>query len=113
MVTALKQTWTAPSLYLPPSGGVRSARPMTGMEKLFDIALPEGMGLGHKPGQFVEVSLFGVGEAPISICSSPSRSNGSFQLCVRRAGDLTGLLHTLTPGSPLGSRGRVGPRRPR
>src|SRR3972149_3606149 len=67
MVTALKQTWTAPSIYLPTYGVVRSVRPMTGMEKLFDIALPEGMSLGHKPGQFVEVSLFGVGEAPIRI----------------------------------------------
>jgi len=108
MVTALKQTLIDPSIYLPTYGVVRSVRPMTGMEKLFDIALPEGMSLGHKPGQFVEVSLFGVGEAPISICSSPSRSNGSFQLCVRRAGDLTGLLHTLAPGSPIGIRGPFG-----
>jgi len=108
MVTALKQTLIDPSIYLPTYGVVRSVRPMTGMEKLFDIALPEGMTLGHKPGQFVEVSLFGVGEAPISICSSPSRSNGSFQLCVRRAGDVTGLLHTLTPGSPIGIRGPFG-----
>ena len=108
MVTALKQTLIDPSIYLPTYGVVRSVRPMTGMEKLFDIALPEGMSLGHKPGQFVEVSLFGVGEAPISICSSPSRSHGSFQLCVRRAGDLTGLLHTLTPGSPIGIRGPFG-----
>ena len=108
MVTALKQTLIDPSIYLQTYGVVRSVRPMTGMEKLFDIALPEGMSLGHKPGQFVEVSLFGVGEAPISICSSPSRSNGSFQLCVRRAGDLTGLLHTLAPGSPIGIRGPFG-----
>ena len=108
MVTALKQTLIDPSIYLPTYGVVRSVRPMTGMEKLFDIALPEGMTLGHKPGQFVEVSLFGVGEAPISICSSPSRSNGSFQLWVRRAGDVTGLLHTLTPGSPIGIRGPFG-----
>ncbi len=31
----------------------------------------------------------GVGEAPICISSSPSRSNGTFELCVRRTGDLT------------------------
>ncbi len=108
MATALKQTLVDPSIYLPTYGVIRSVRQMTSMEKLFDIALPEGLSLGHKPGQFVEVSLLGVGEAPISICSSPSRSNGSFQLCVRRAGDLTGLLHALTPGSPVGIRGPFG-----
>jgi len=58
------------------------------------------MSLNHDPGQFVQVSLFGVGEAPISISSSPSRSNGSFQLCVRRAGDLTSVIHQLKPGIP-------------
>ncbi len=108
MATALKQTLVDPSIYLPTYGVIRNVRPMTSMEKLFDITLPEGLSLGHKPGQFVEVSLLGVGEAPISICSSPSRSNGSFQLCVRRAGDVTGLLHALTPGSPVGIRGPFG-----
>src|SRR3990172_810447 len=108
MVTALKQTLIDPSIYLPTYGVVRSVRPMTGMEKLFDIALPEGMSLGHKPGQFVEVSLFGVGEAPISISSSPSRSNGAFELCVRRAGDLTGVLHRKQPGDMIGIRGPFG-----
>jgi len=47
---------------------------------------------------FVQVSLFGVGEAPISISSSPSRSNGTFELCVRRIGDLTSMIHQLNPG---------------
>lgn len=66
------------------------------------------MSLGHRPGQFVEVSILGVGEAPISISSSPSRSNGSFELCVRRAGDLTGMLHRLGPGDAIGVRGPFG-----
>ena len=54
----------------------------------FTVELPRGQSLGHRPGQFVEVSVFGVGEAPISISSSPSRSNGKFELCVRKVGDV-------------------------
>jgi NAD(P)H-flavin reductase len=50
----------------------------------------------------------GVGEAPISISSSPSRTNGSFQMCVRKAGDFTGVMHKLQPGDSLGVRGPFG-----
>jgi len=82
--------------------------PMTALEKLFTIELPEGRSLGHNPGQFVMVSVLGVGEAPISITSSPSRSNGTFQLCVRRVGDVTNALHALKPGAKIGVRGPYG-----
>jgi sulfite reductase subunit B len=81
---------------------------MTELEKMFTLELPGGRGLGNEPGQFVEVSLFGIGEAPISISSSPSRSNGTFELCVRRVGDVTSAMHALEPGSVLGVRGPFG-----
>jgi sulfite reductase subunit B len=78
------------------------------LEKLFTLELPDGASLGNEPGQFVEVSLFGIGEAPISISSSPSRSNGTFELCVRRVGDVTNAMHQMEPGSMLGIRGPFG-----
>jgi NAD(P)H-flavin reductase len=78
------------------------------MEKVFTIELPHGQSLGHRPGQFVQVSLFGIGEAPISISSSPSRSNGTFELCVRQVGDVTRALHKLDTGATLGIRGPFG-----
>ena len=53
------------------------------MKKLFRIVLPHGEILDQDPGQFVEVSLFGVGEAPISVCSSPTQFE-DFELCVRK-----------------------------
>jgi len=81
---------------------------MTAMEKLFTLQLPGGRSLGNDPGQFVECSLMGVGEAPISITSSPSRSNGTFELCIRRVGDLTNALHQLGPGDVIGVRGPFG-----
>lgn len=77
------------------------------LEKLFKIVLPDDEVLDHDPGQFVEVSLFGVGEAPISICSSPTQLD-FFELCVRKAGRFTEALHQLKVGDEVGIRGPFG-----
>ncbi len=95
-------------LFLPVQGKIASIVPMTSLEKVFTIELPQGLSLGHRPGQFIEVSVYGVGEAPISISSSPSRSNGTFELCVRKVGDVTGALHKLQEGDTIGIRGPFG-----
>ncbi|MEJ5197708.1 MAG: FAD-binding oxidoreductase, partial [Anaerolineae bacterium] len=99
---------TVGSIYVPSPAKIVKIEQMTALEKLFTIELPEGQSLGHEPGQFVEVSLFGIGEAPISITSSPSRSNGSFELCVRKVGDVTTALHKLPVGATIGVRGPFG-----
>ena len=96
------------SIYTPEFARLVDVRPLTELEKLFTIELPKGRSLGHDPGQFVMVSVPGVGEAPISITSSPSRSNGTFELCVRRVGDVTGALHRMKPGDYVGIRGPFG-----
>ena len=96
------------SIYAPEMARLTDARPLTELEKLFKIELPGGRSLGHAPGQFVMLSIPGVGEAPISITSSPSRSNGHFELCVRRMGDVTTALHRLEPGAFVGIRGPFG-----
>jgi sulfhydrogenase subunit gamma (sulfur reductase) len=105
---SLVETLETTSIYLPRTMFISDVRPLTQLEKLFTIELPEGVSLHHRPGQFVEVSVLGVGEAPISISSSPSRSNTSFELCVRRAGRLTNALHALGPGDLIGIRGPFG-----
>ncbi len=96
------------SVYQPIMARLVRVEPMTELEKLFTLELPAGVHLGNEPGQFVEVSLLGVGEAPISISSSPSRSNGAFELCVRKVGDVTTALHNLEPGAMVGIRGPFG-----
>jgi sulfite reductase subunit B len=93
---------------MPIPAWITNIRMMTKLEKLFTVELPNGMSLTHDPGQFVEVSVLGVGEAPISISSSPSRSDGTFELCVRRVGSLTNALHSLEVGSTIGIRGPFG-----
>ena len=87
-------------------GRIIAAKQMTAAEKWFDIILEDGS-LDHEPGQFVQVELYGVGEAPISICSSPTK-RGSFEITVRAAGRMTNALHKLGEGDYLGIRGPFG-----
>ncbi|HWU38011.1 MAG TPA: FAD/NAD(P)-binding protein [Candidatus Acidoferrum sp.] len=95
------------SIYLPNMAEVTRTEQLTKMEKLFEIRLKNGQDLGHQPGQFVEVSLFGIGEAPISISSSPTKK-GSFELAVRAAGNVTQAMHRMEKGAVLGIRGPFG-----
>jgi NAD(P)H-flavin reductase len=95
-------------LFFPEMALITKIEALNDTNKLFTLELPEGHSLDHRPGQFVEVSLLGVGEAPISISSSPSRSNGVFELCVRQVGDVTTALHRLSPGANVGIRGPFG-----
>lgn len=96
------------SIYMPVPARITAVKPLTAHENLYTVTLPHELSLDHEPGQFVQVTVFGVGEAPISICSSPSRSNGTFELCVRRVGDLTNVIHALEPGGIIGIRGPFG-----
>jgi sulfite reductase subunit B len=93
---------------MPTPARITSIEQFTALEKLFRIELPSGFSLDHKPGQFVQLSVLGIGEAPISITSSPSRSNGHFELCVRRVGKLTNAMHALNVGDMVGIRGPFG-----
>jgi len=98
---------TDPHLYLPTSCRIETVQELTPREKLFRLRLADGSDLDHQPGQFVQVSLLGYGEAPISVASSPTR-RGYFELGVRRAGSLTTALHQLQPGAEIGIRGPFG-----
>ena len=93
--------------YVPKLATVIKKEPMTANETLFEIRLDDGTALGHKPGQFVEVSVFGIGEAPISISSSPTKKE-IFELCVRKLGNVTNKLHKLNVGDKVGIRGPFG-----
>lgn len=108
MSIQLLDTLSVDSIYMPTRAHILDIQVLSEKEKLFSIALPDGISLNHEPGQFIQVSLFGIGEAPISISSSPSRSNGKFEICVRRVGDLTNALHRLEPGDTIGLRGPFG-----
>jgi sulfhydrogenase subunit gamma (sulfur reductase) len=59
------------------------------------------------PGQFCELSLFGKGEAPFGIASSPTEK-GSLKFTINKAGVVTTALHQVEEGTPIGIRGPLG-----
>lgn len=60
-----------------------------------------------EPGQFVEVTVFGAGEAPIGFASNPSEKD-FFELTVVERGKVTGAMHRLKVGDKVGVRGPLG-----
>ena len=86
---------------------ILQTKKLTANEMLFEVALADGEVLDHEPGQFVMVSLLGIGEIPISVCSSPTKRD-SFELCVRAVGKATRSLHKLKAGDEIGIRGPYG-----
>jgi len=94
--------------YLPVRARLTDVVQETGSEldiKTFRLA-PEG-GMDFMPGQFLELSLPGVGEAPFGFASSPME-RGHIELCIRRMGALTGAVHDLEPGAFVFLRGPFG-----
>ncbi len=100
------------SHFLPKIATVKKVRQLTDLEKVLTLSLDNGAPLNHKPCQFVIVSQAGVGEAPISVSSWSSPSNGDtnnhFELCVRAVGNLTKKMHQLSENDKIGIRGPYG-----
>jgi len=95
------------NLYVPEKARVSKVEIFTPKERRLELELLSGKRLGHCAGQFVQVSILGIGEAPISIASPPSSTN-KFDLCVRAVGEVTNKLHQLKEGDELYIRGPFG-----
>ena len=61
----------------------------------------------HLPGQCGMLSMLGIGEAMISITSSPTRK-GFLEFSIKEMGKVTTALHQSPPGTKLGVRGPYG-----
>jgi len=61
----------------------------------------------YEPGQFQEVSVFGVGEATFCLTSSPTRK-GFIEFSVKRVGSVTQALHDMSEGEIVGIRAPFG-----
>ncbi|MFO7965365.1 MAG: FAD/NAD(P)-binding protein [Desulfobacterales bacterium] len=92
--------------YIPEPAVVNKATELTESEKSLSIRKKSGI-FHFNPGQFVQISVFGYGEAPFSVCSSPINSE-DFEICVRAVGNVSRSLHHLVPGSEIGIRGPYG-----
>ena len=61
----------------------------------------------YQPGQFVELSVFGVGESPFGLASSLERGD-YLEFAVNRVGTVTDALFRLDVGDQVGIRGPLG-----
>jgi len=98
------------NIYLPDIATITEVRDETADTKTFTLRFrdPEVQRrFDYRPGQFAEVSVFGVGEAPFCLASSPTRNSG-FQITVRSVGGVTQALHELGAGGEVGVRAPLG-----
>jgi sulfhydrogenase subunit gamma (sulfur reductase) len=102
---------TGANPYLPAEARIMRVTDLVRDVRLFDLRFVEpelARSFSFLPGQFVQLSVLGVGEAPFSLPCSPTRQ-GMFQLGIRRAGSLTDYLFDhIREGDTVGIRGPLG-----
>jgi len=89
---------------------ISSISPLIELVKLYRIRLLDPAvhsAFSFAPGQFVMLEVPGIGEAPFSISSSPSR-RGNLELCIRSVGTLTSFLAQCERGMRVGISGPFG-----
>ncbi len=94
--------------YVPELAEIISIKEQTPDVKTFEISLKDKRNFDYKPGQFVEITVFGHGEFPTSISSSPIPCKSCFETTVKNMGGTTASLHDLSPGDTIGVRGPFG-----
>ena len=98
------------NIYLPKMAEIIAIREETSGEraiKTFRVRLMEGEHFSHRPGQCAMISVFGKGEAMISIASSPLRDE-HLDFSIMRSGRVTQAIHDLHVGDIVGVRGPLG-----
>ena len=90
---------------------VVAATPQNSRDVHYVVEVP-ARSFAPEPGQFVMISLPGIGEAPFSLTALPGEGAppGHFELLIRRVGRLTNLLTRVKPGGVLYVRGPYGRR---
>ncbi|NPA75224.1 MAG: oxidoreductase [Euryarchaeota archaeon] len=87
--------------YIPNTAKITEIKDETPDTKTFTIET----NMQFRPGQFVELSVFGYGEAPISISGG---DGNSIDLTIRAVGNVTNKIHEMQPGDVVGLRGPFG-----
>lgn len=97
----------AANIFLPQEAKILKVREPTPYERHFTLKYADGSKMQFEPGQILEVSLFGYGEIPIGIASSPTRKH-SFDIVVRTVGRVSTAINQLQQGDSLYIRGPYG-----
>jgi anaerobic sulfite reductase subunit B len=94
-------TDTLANPYVPLPAEILSVRPETSIDFTYRLAWPHQ----PQPGQFFEVSVPGLGEAPISVCDF---GQGYIEMTIRKVGRVTDGIFALSAGDRLFLRGPYG-----
>ncbi len=98
------------NILLPHLAEITAIRPETVDTNTFTLRLCDPASREQftwRPGQFVELSVFGAGEAPFGFASSRGEKS-DFEVTIRSTGELTRALHSLSVGDQVGVRGPFG-----
>jgi NAD(P)H-flavin reductase len=100
--------WTeVENIFMPREAAIVRSAQATPTETHFTLRMADGQPIEYQPGQIVELSLFGYGEIPIGIASSPTRTS-TFDLVVRSVGRVSGAVTKLSKGESVYVRGPLG-----
>ena len=95
------------NIFLPKAANIIAKQQITELEHHYTVQMADAAVLDFSPGQILEVSLFGYGEIPIGLASSPTRGN-SFEFVIRSVGRVSTALNKLQQGDVLYIRGPLG-----
>lgn len=97
-------------LYVPEIAIVDEIVDETPDTKTFKLRLEDkefAKSFSWEPGQFVQLTVFGAGEAPIGFASSPLEKS-FFELTIVKRGGVTKAMHLVGKGDRVGIRGPLG-----
>jgi NAD(P)H-flavin reductase len=96
--------------YIPNSAKIEKITEETSDIKTFKIVFQDEklrQEFSYRPGQFVEFSVYGIGEAPFCLASSPTRKE-YIECSIKKLGKVTQAIHELEEGNVVGIRGPYG-----
>ena len=98
------------NIFLPKEAEIVALNQMTASETHFTLKMANGESLCYKPGQILEMGLFGYGEIPLGFASSPTQTDktGTFEVVIRKVGKVSTALCALNVGDKLTIRGPLG-----
>lgn len=95
------------NIYVPTNAKIVKIIDETPNIKTFTFKRLDGEKFPFKTGQFVELTIFGVGEAPFTPSSSPFETD-TIDITIMRTGRMTEVLHSMKEGDIVGLRGPYG-----
>ncbi|MDI6740390.1 MAG: FAD-binding oxidoreductase, partial [Candidatus Edwardsbacteria bacterium] len=99
-----------PNIHLPYVAEITGIQTESSDTKTYNVRIREKKETPQfvsRPGQFVEASVFGAGEAPFGLTTAPIEP-GVMTFTIRAVGRVTNAFHTLKVGDEIGIKGPLG-----